>query len=533
METNFENIVLKKLTHHNEYFGKAMPLLKHKYFQGIGNQELFKLVKEYYNNYSKIPSLIELVASVKNVSNAEIRTEIINSLQTISKTEEVQNLDFMLDETVKFVKDALYLEALQLGSDGLMKKDDALKLKAQEILDERSKVTIDSDLGLDFDDIDLMIEYYSEKLLGIRTQHKELNRRLGPGFLPGTLSLILAASGVGKSLMMTDLISGMIKDGKNILLVSLEMSDKEIMKRVHANAMDLPINSLLDLNKTEGELNHISKERSIIDKAQVLAAYNKMKMSGTCGKFFVKDYPSGEFSALQLEQLVKSYEIERQIKFDIVFVDYIGIMKSDRVSPSAGLYSYIKSIAEEVRGTARKLDLAIVSASQLNRSATNNIDDADNSNVSDSMGSVMTADFLMFLLQNEEMKERNEIVCKVTKNRFAGRTDTWLMNIDYEHMRFSDMLVQTVQGSNAFSTGTLDATNNALSEQQRINKDNGVDSDFGIVTKEKQIEAENYANQTVKDILHEDIETIKKKDEKSADPMNEDLDALYAELGIN
>ena len=126
----FENILLKKLTHHNEYFAKAMPLLKHKYFQGIGNQELFKIIKEYYGEYSKIPSLVELVASVKNVSNSEIRSEIIASLGAISKTEEAQNLDFMLDETVKFVKDSLYLEALQIGSDGIMKKDDELKLKA-------------------------------------------------------------------------------------------------------------------------------------------------------------------------------------------------------------------------------------------------------------------------------------------------------------------------------------------------------------------------------------------------------------------
>jgi len=365
--TEFEPILLKKLTHSGDFFGKAIPIIKKKYFADLGNQELFSLIKEYYGEYRNIPSLTELVAKVKNVSNSEIRAQIINSLQTINKTEEVANIDFMLDETVSWVKDAMYMEALQVGSDGLMKKDDTLKLKAQQIMDERAKVSIDSDLGLDFDDIDSMIEYYSEKMSGIRTQHKELNKRLGPGFLPGTLSLILAASGVGKSLMMTDLISGMIKKGKNILLISLEMHDKEIMKRVHANAMDLPINSLLDLNKSAGQLKEIQKERSIINKEDVISAYNKMKTEGNCGKFFVKDFPSGSFSSLMLEQLVESYKIEKDIEFDIVFIDYIGIMKSDRVSPSAGLYSYIKSIAEEVRASASKLKLPIVSASQLNR----------------------------------------------------------------------------------------------------------------------------------------------------------------------
>jgi replicative DNA helicase len=361
----FEPILLKKLLYSGDFFGKAMPILKKKHFTDVGNQELYQLVQEYYNDYRSIPSLVELVAKVKNVNNSEVRAEIIKALQTVNTTEEVQNLTFMLDETVSWVKDAMYMEALQIGSDGLMKRDDSLKQKAQKILDERSKVSIDSDLGLDFDDINTMIDYYSENKIGILTQHDELNKRLGPGFIPGTLSIILAASGVGKSLMMTDLISGMIKKNKNILLVSLEMADKEIMKRVHANALDLPINSLLDLNKSQVELERI--KRPILTKDMVLSAYNRAKAQGNCGRFFVKDNPAGSFSPLMLEQLVESFKIERNIVFDIVFVDYIGIMKSDLVSPSAGLYSYIKSIAEETRASAKKLGVPIVSASQLNR----------------------------------------------------------------------------------------------------------------------------------------------------------------------
>ena len=327
MIDKFDPILLKLLTHDGQFFSKAMPILKAKYFQSIGDQELFKLIKEYYGEYKGIPSLTELVAKVKNVSNAEIRNEIIESLKTISNTERVQNIEFMLDETVSWVKDSMYVEALQIGAEGFQKKDDDLKLKAQKILDERAAVSIDSDLGLDFDDIDEMIQYYSERQSGIRSQHKQLNYRLGPGFLPGTLSLLMAASGVGKSLMMTDLISGMIKKNKNILLISLEMADKEIMKRVHANAMDLPINSLLDLNKTEGELKKIKNGdenipgRDIVTKDMILSAYNKMKTEGNVGKFFVKDFPTGSFSPLMLEQLVESYKVEKNIEFDIIFVD--------------------------------------------------------------------------------------------------------------------------------------------------------------------------------------------------------------------
>jgi hypothetical protein len=150
-------------------------------------------------------------------------------------------------------------------------------------------------------------------------------------------------------------------------------------------------------------------------------------------------------------------------------------------------------------------------------SATNNIDEADNSNVSDSMGTVMTADFMMFLLQNEEMKEKQEIVCKVTKNRFAGRTDTWMMNIDYEHMRFNDMLVQDAQDH----IEGLDV----YSEKPKMD-------DFGIITAEKQEKAENFASKEIKDIHHEDINNVIKSDNDVEDPFDNDMDKLYAELGI-
>lgn len=366
----FEPILLKNLLKNSEFFSKSMGIIEHNYFKNIGNSELFKLIKKHYSEYKSIPNSTEIIASVKNVQNAEIRNSIIESSKNMQTVEEITNTKFLLDETVKWVKDALYLEALQVGSDGLMKKDDSMKLKAQGILDKMAKISIDSDLGLDFDDIEAMIKYYQERNIGIKTQHKELNKRLGSGFLPGTLNLFLSQSGGGKSLLCTDLISGMIKENKNILLVSLEMADKEIMKRVHANAMNLPINSLIHLSKTDGEKKRMLEEDPtlrIIDKEQVLAAYNEVKASGKCGHLFVKDYPAGSFSALQLEALVESYKIEKNIVFDIVFVDYLGIMKSDLISPSAGLYSYLKSIAEEVRASAKKMNVPIISASQLNR----------------------------------------------------------------------------------------------------------------------------------------------------------------------
>ena len=362
---NFEIILLKNLLSNKTFFNKVFPILEKKFFIEENTKGVFSLIKDYYKDYSEVPSLIEVITKVKNVSSAETRKNLASAIKAISDCETISNLDFLCDETLKFAKDALYLEALTLGAEGLQNKSDSLKLKAQEVLDKRAKLSINDEIGLDYDDMDKMIEYFSKRDIGVLTQHKQLNKRLGSGFLPGTLSVILAGQSVGKSLLMCDLISGMLLNKKNVLLVSLEMADYEMMKRIYANTLDLNVNSFSDLSKTEGELAQLDRE--ITTKSIIEQKYNQVKMSGNVGKFFVKDFPTGSFSALQLQSLVEKFQNEKDIKFDCIFIDYLGIMKSDLLSPSAGLYSYVKSIGEEVRAVAKKLNVAIVSASQLNR----------------------------------------------------------------------------------------------------------------------------------------------------------------------
>lgn len=507
----FENIVLKSLFCNPEYFGKVFSILKSEYFQDLGSQKTFSLIKDYYGQYREIPQITSLVAMIKDVSNAEIRKAIVERLKEVNSTEEVKNLEFLKDETVKWIKEVLYYKALEVGAEGLQNKSEDLKMKAKQIMEEMTKVTLDENIGLDFDDIDTMIEYYSARQLGIKTQHKELNKYLGPGFLPGTLSVVLAAQGVGKSLFMTDLISGMVQQGKNILLVSLEMSDKEIVKRVQANVLDIDVNSFLDLSKTDGELKQLTRNPTTAET--IRNAYQKYRMSGTCGKFFVKDYPAGSFGASQLQDLIERYQVEKGIKLDIVFVDYLGIMKSDLVPASAGLYNYLKSIGEEVRAVAKKMEIAIISASQLNRSVyKQDVKEVDNSAISDSLGTAMTADFMLFLIQNEEMKANNEVVAKVTKNRFNGKTSTFMMNIDYSRMRFMDAILPEDAG----------AITNPIQT---------------VITPQKLQNAEKVAELAIKEDNAINWDNLKAKEKEmketdKSDPFNSGLDDIMKELGL-
>lgn len=249
-----------------------------------------------------------------------------------------------------------------LGADGVQKHNEEVKIKAWELMEGAFQVSVDTDLGLDYDDIESRIEYYQNILTGILTNDfKELNKRLGAGFLPGTLSVILAASGVGKSLLMTALISDFILQGKNVLLVSMEMSSNEIVKRVDANVLDIDINELSsNMSNVQNELFETMSTADLIRKR-----YQEKK--DKLGKFYTKQYAPGQFSAMMLEQLLNSYETEKDITFDVVFLDYLGIMKSDRISMGAGLYNYVKAITEEVRAVSVNREIPIISASQLNR----------------------------------------------------------------------------------------------------------------------------------------------------------------------
>lgn len=431
---DFEGILIRNLFNPG-IFSKVVPILETKYFKNESAREIFKLFKEYYDKYHEVPSLIDIVSAIKDVPGEEKRKELAKFIKEVKDIEPSGNIDFFADETVKFVKDSLYLEALMIGSDGLQKKDDNLKLKAQAILDKRASITLDNTLGLSFNDVEDMIAYFSSRNVGLLSQHKELNKRLGAGFLPGTLSVICAAQGVGKSLLLCDLISGFVQNNKNILLVSLEMSEHEMMKRVYANVFNIEANRFGDLSKTKGELAEVPNP---VTAETIRDSYSRAQMTGTLGNLYVKEYPAGSFTALMLEDLVKKFKDQEDIKFDAILVDYLGIAKSDRVSANAGLYSYIKAIGEEFRACAVKLQVPIISCSQLNRSAINQSEGIDNANLADSIGTAMTADFILFLLSNEEMKEKGQMIMKVTKNRFNGTTDQWLMDVDYPKMRFND-----------------------------------------------------------------------------------------------
>ena len=431
LNINFEEVLLKNLTSNNRFLGVACGFLNEEAFGNIANKELFKIIKNYYISYSKSPNIPEIISDVKNIPNSELRTLIADQIKKIVPQETITNEEFLINQTVDFAKKAKITSALMVGAEGIQKNNESLQMKAYAMMEEAQQIRADTDLGLSFDSIQARIEYYQQNLVGLKTNHPEFDKRLGAGFLPKTLSILAAPPGIGKSLLLCDIASSFVLQGKNVLLLTLEMSDFETVKRIDANILDLPIN-----------------EFRTLDQNVIMNAYNNVK--DKVGKFFAKEYAPNSLSPIMIKGLLDSYRIEKGIEFDAVLIDYIGLMKSDRISPIQGPYAYLKSISEEVRAIAVDQHIPIISPAQLNRGAINNLE-ADNASMAESAGILQTADFILLLLQTADMKEKKEYIFKITKNRFTGRTDSWNVGINYEKMRFTDLVVSNIPGNGALS----------------------------------------------------------------------------------
>ena len=342
---NFESVLLKNIIESKDFFNKVRPILKPNTFTDFGNQKIYELIDNFYSNYNTTPSIQEIALQIKDIPNKEARNQIATKLNDARNAENINN-EFLDDLTVKFIKDQMFTKALMLGAEFIDKKDETYKQKAKDLIDASQLVNIHKDLGNEYNNIEERIDYYQNPKKGIKyLRFNTLNEYIGEGFLNGTLNIFMAPAGIGKSLLMSTSIGDFLKQGLNVLLVSLELSNFEFLKRIDADLLDIQINALKD-----------------VDPSVIRTKFEELKRSGI-GKLYVQNFPAGSFSSNDLKSLLEMYKANN-IKFDAIFLDYLGLMKSDRVSANAGLYSYIKAIGEEVRAVAVTENIPIFSCSQ-------------------------------------------------------------------------------------------------------------------------------------------------------------------------
>ena len=421
-----ENLVLKNLLLDEEYVRKALPFIKAEYFTEIKEKELFKVISKYFTDYNAIPTKEALeieVGTLKNISD-EQHGQIVQLIRDIDS--EKSDYDWILDTTEKWCKErAVYLALMD--SIKIAEGNDEKRATGAipSILSEALAVSFDNHIGHDYlEDYEERYEFYHQTEEKIPFDLEFFNRITKGGLPNKTLNIALAGTGVGKSLFMCHVASSVLLQSKNVLYITLEMAEEKIAERIDANLLSVDIQQLDQLPKMMFD----SKVQKIAKKTQ--------------GQLIIKEYPTAAASVGHFRALLNDLALKKSFKPDIIFIDYLNICASSRYSKLGNVnsYSYIKAIAEELRGLAVEANVPIVSATQTTRSGYGS-SDVDLTDTSESFGLPATADLMFALISTEELEQINQIMVKQLKNRYNDPTinKRFVVGIDRSKMRLYDV----------------------------------------------------------------------------------------------
>jgi archaellum biogenesis ATPase FlaH len=426
-----EKQILTKLIYSEEYLRKTLPFLKEEYFTGRQDKLLFKLINEYVKKYNSNPTLPALAIDASNLSGIgdDEYKDLVTELETFDDIEiETQ---WLVDQTEKFCQDkAIYnaiMSSIQI-MDGKSKSQD--KGSIPQILSDALAVSFDTHIGHDFlENYDDRYDFYHRQETRIPFDLEYFNRITKGGIPNKTLNVALAGTGVGKSLFMCHCAAANLSAGHNVLYITLEMSEEKIAERIDANLLNVTVDELSILPKEAYE----KKIQRIQEK--------------TTGKLIIKEYPTASAGANHFRYLLNELNLKRSFVPDIIYIDYLNICISSRLKFGSNVnsYSYIKSIAEELRGLAVEYNVPIVSATQTTRSGYTNTD-LGLEDTSESFGLPATADLMFALISSEELEDLGQLMVKQLKNRYNSPTSyrKFVIGVDRPKMRLYNV-EQTAQ----------------------------------------------------------------------------------------
>ena len=429
MTQTIERTTLSNLVFNEEYCRKVLPFIKPDYFDVKEERVLFEEITNFVDKYKKIPTKISLEIEVETRKDLtqDQHTKIVEIIQTLDDTK--VDMEWLVDTTEKFCKDKAIYNAIVEGISIIDGKDKNREADAiPSILTDALAVCFDNAVGHDYlDDSEKRFDFYHRVEERIPFDLDFFNKITKGGLPSKTLNIALAGTGVGKSLFMCHMAAYCLSQGKNVLYITLEMAEERIAERIDANLMNVSMEDLHDLPKNMFE-----------DKITKL-------MKKTEGKLIIKEYPTASAHSAHFRGLIKELAIKKSFKPDMIFIDYLNICASSRLKGAANVnsYTYIKSIAEELRGLAVETDVPIMSATQTTRSGFTS-SDLGLEDTSESFGLPATADFMFALISNEELDALNQIVVKQLKNRYNDPTinKRFVLGIDRSKMRLYDAEVE-------------------------------------------------------------------------------------------
>lgn len=421
-----ETVILENLLYNEEYVRKVLPFLKSEYFCDPHEKTVFLSISEFVGKYSALPSKEAVGIVVKE--NKTLTEEQFKKCREILEglSDEKQNNDWLVDETEKFCKDkSLYnavLESIHI-IEGKSKSKTPSALP--DILSKALAVSFDTHIGHDYiEDAESRYEFYHKAETRLPFDIEYFNTITNGGIPQKTLNIVLAGTGVGKSLFMCHHAANCLSLGKNVLYITCEMAEERIAERIDANMMDTTLDELKSLPKDVYE----RKMGRIREKTQ--------------GKLIIKEYPTASANVNHFRILLEELKLKKRFKPDVIFIDYLNICASARIkmTASVGSYSYIKSIAEELRGLAVEQGVPIFSATQTNRTGFTNTD-VGLEDTSESFGLPATADFMFAIIATEEMDKLNQVLIKQLKNRYndTASNKRFVVGINRAKMKLYDV----------------------------------------------------------------------------------------------
>jgi|TARA_E500000318_G_scaffold43237_1_gene41167 replicative DNA helicase len=423
-----EKLILSNLLFNEEFSRRTLPYIEEEYFASRDERLVFSEIKNYTLKYRSLPSKEAVKISLDSkdeLTQKEIHDTdaLINSLQDSTKREE---MEWLIDETEKFCKDkALYnaiLESIHI-IDG--KSKTKTNGAIPDILSTALSVSFDQHIGHDYiEDSTERYDFYHQVEQKVSFDLDYMNKITNGGTPPKTLNIVMAGTGVGKSMFMCHHAANCLLQNLNVLYITCEMAEERIAERIDANIMDVTLDNMKDLPYKMYQ--------------QKLDAATK----GVSGKLIIKEYPTAVANANHFRVLMDELALKKKFKPDIVFIDYLNICASSRMKQggSVNSYTFIKSIAEELRGLAVERNVPIFSATQVNRTGYSS-SDIGLEDTSESFGLPATADFMIALISTDDLEEAKQVLVKQLKNRYndAASNRKFLLNVDRAKMKFTDV----------------------------------------------------------------------------------------------
>jgi replicative DNA helicase len=422
-----EQTILKNLIKDRNYTRKVLPFLKEEYFGNTEDRLLFKEVADFLLKYGEQPTFDALDIEISNIlgSTDDTIKNIRETLKVLNDDTEKTNEDWLIDSTEKFCQEKAIYNAITSSLEIMNGKGKLSKGAIPSLLSDALAISFDPNVGHDYFEQYLdRYEFYHRVEERLPCDLEYLNKITEGGIPKKTLNIIMAGTGVGKSLALCHLSSSYINQGKNVLYISMELSEERVSERIDANILNVSLNDLKSL------------PRDLYEKK---IASLKQK---TNGKLIVKEYPTASASTVHFRSLLNELNLKKGFVPDVIMVDYLNICASARIKPGNGVnsYTYIKAIAEELRGLAVEYNVPIWSATQSTRSGYAS-SDPDLTDTSESFGLPATADFFVALVTNDQMAQLNQIMVKQLKNRYAdpSKYKRDVIGVDKTKMKLYDV----------------------------------------------------------------------------------------------